>query len=128
MPRNAQVVNMAAKSKMAIRWMFAQVEAEQNTNSIGSQALDNFPDVFRQTNRRSNRSKANDWFRNREYYLNQHEHAHSNPTAVSMSRRRGLARTRIERKARGGRERKRSQWENAVHSFLVDEFDRLRAA
>ena len=53
MPRNAQVVNLAAKRKMIIRWMIVRVEAEENTNHIGAQAVDKFPDVFRQMYRRS---------------------------------------------------------------------------
>ncbi len=86
MPRNTQVVNVAAKRKMVIRWMIARVEAEKITNNTGGQAVDNFPDVFHQSGRRSNRKKANVWFRNREYYPNQYENEHSNPMAVIRSR------------------------------------------
>ncbi len=90
---------------MVIRWMMATVEQDGNDEKIAAKAVNHFPRVFRQKYCAANMKKARDLWINRDIYLARLE-AFENSFTMSSSRRRGPARTRIERKATDGRVRK----------------------
>ncbi len=119
MYRNAQTVSTTSQRKIVIRRMTAQPEAQDNNHKIPSQAVNQFPAIFRYQRRTVNREKASDW-RNRNSYLQKFAEQEQFTYTLSTSRREGPARTLIEEKAMIHRGRKRERWKLATRLCVYD--------
>ncbi len=108
--------------------MIGRVHVQGDSVRIASQAVTQFPTVFRHAKRSVNREKANNWWTNRVSYLAGMQENAGHCYVLSTSRRSGPARSRIARKATGGRGRKREAWKLTIHQLMMEEFDRLCAA
>lgn len=124
--RVVQSVSTLAERKSVILWMIEEVEACGTDKEISSKAVTKFKKIFNQPNRRTNRSKARDWWNKREQILHDLEHLHNGRTSITSRLSFGTAVQRTSIKARKGRGVKRHPWKVALHQFLFQEFVRLR--
>ena len=106
----------------------SKVEENGSDSTIAAQAVEHFPSIFRQTNRKANREKARRWWKTRNDFLSAIVTLGNKSLSISTSRQRGCAVRRTQIKALRGRGRKRYWWKNILHEFLRDEFSRLRSA
>ena len=108
--------------------MIEEEEALGNDSRIAARAVNQFPHLFRNPNRRVNREKARDWWVHRATCLTGMATAAGYAHTLGTSRRRGPARHRIQRKALEGRGRKREPWKLQVHNHMKEEYERLQSA
>ena len=57
-PRRVQLVSTKSQRKAVLQWMIAKVEEDGTEARIAAQAVDQFPNTLKKTNRRANREKA----------------------------------------------------------------------
>ena len=56
--RRVSLVSTKSERKAVVQWMLAKVEKNGSDSTIAAHAVEQFPDIFRQTSRRTNREKG----------------------------------------------------------------------
>ena len=107
--------------------MIAKPEDDGPDTRIAAQAVDQFRNIFKQTNRRANREKARQWWKTRNQFLAAIQTAGNKPLSITAGRQRGCAVRRTSIKPLHGRGLQRQWWKNVLHQVLRDEFSRLRS-
>ena len=68
-PRRVQLVSTKPQREAVVQWMIAKIEDDGTDTRIADQKVEYFPNLFKQTNRRSNREKARQWWNTRKEFL-----------------------------------------------------------
>ena len=105
----------------------AKVEESGTDTRIAAGAIDQFPNTFKQTNRRANREMARQWWKTRNEFLSAIQTSRNKPLSITTHRQRGSAVRRTSIKALRGRGIKCQWWKKILHQVLSDEFSRLRS-
>ena len=113
--RRVQLFSTKSERKSVIQWMLANVEENGSESMIAAQAVEQFPDIFKQTSRSANREKARRWWKTRNDFLSAIETVQNKSLSISSCRQQGCAVRRTQIKSLLGRGRKRHWWKNVLH-------------
>ena len=113
-------------SKAVLQWMITKVEEDVTNNRIVGKTVDQFPNLFKQTSRQTNREEARQWWSTTNEFLSAIQTARKKPLSTTTTRQQGCAVRRTSIKILHGRGPKRQLWKNILHKVPEDEFSRLR--
>jgi len=119
--RRLQLVSSKADRKKVITWMM-----ENQCENIASAAVDQFPEIFSQRSRETNRAKAGQWWRDRVLIMAKLQTPLNKRLHVTTRRANGVFQKQFPVKAFVGRGRKRAEWTEILHQAMINEFERVR--
>ena len=125
-PRRVQFVSTKSQRKALLQWMIAKVQEDGTDNRITAETVNQFPNLFKQTNRRANKEKARQCWSTRNEFLSAIRTTRNKPLSTTTTPQRGCAVRRASVKALHGKGPKRQWWKNILHQVLKYEFSWLR--